>query len=124
MGEDGFLNTCRNQYHRVAAAAYELLKIRFELFGLELREEKINIIRVLMMTVAALGFTFLAAITLTIAIVMTLPNSFRAIGLAVLAVIYFILAIVMVWRVSVRLRRRPSPFSQTLAEIKKDIECF
>src|SRR5687768_18508841 len=72
-----FADTCLSSVHN-----------RVQLFGLELQEEKLRLMRLLLWTSAALFASFLAITVITIAIIMMFPQESQKIVVSAFGVIY------------------------------------
>lgn len=107
---------------RVGDTALSLLQNRLELLFLELKEEQYRFIEILLWAAALIFLGIMAAIVVTFTIVSLFPN--QAAGLLIgFSVLYVGLAILSFYRLRAQFKRS-MPFSGTLAEIKKDLECL
>ena len=99
-----------------------VLQNRLELFSVELEEQKIRLVRVLVLAGAAifLGNTALLAISATI--VLAAGKQARLGVLIALSVIYAGAALWAVLALRKELRSAPPPFEESVAELKKDSE--
>jgi len=105
---------------RIAARVLQFGATRFELLAFEFNEERRSLLVLLgFLTGAALGAVFSLAL-LTLAVLLALPPAGRAWGAAVAAVAYGAVAGWLWTRARRLLRERPSPFSGTVAELKRD----
>lgn len=96
---------------------------RLELMTLELKEEKYWAVGTLMLAViaAGLGFTSIVAVLITVAVLV--PDEARAwVMIGICAVVIGAL-LFCVLRLRAKLKRPPM-FSDTLEQLKKDIECL
>lgn len=109
-------------FQRLSRTVVGAFHTRLELFGLELEEEKQRLVIVLIWAAAVIFFAILAVVSFTFAIVLACPEASRPYVLAGFGVLYGILT----WRGALMLRRqlreRPSPWSGTVGELKKDME--
>jgi uncharacterized membrane protein YqjE len=96
---------------------------RFELFLVELREERFRVFEVLLLGCAAAVLGFMALLTVTVTLVVIFWDAARVTVLVSLSAGYLLAAFVTLWRLRTRLRNWSS-FSATLDELKKDRACL
>ena len=106
---------------RMADTALSTLHNRIELFALELQEEKFRLITLLLWVAAAIFFCVLAISFVAVAIVYFSPEKARPYVLGAFCLIFIGLAVSAVAGLRKELLERPSPLSDTLSELKKDI---
>ncbi len=123
MGENppppaGILESLR----RVARTAVAVLQNRLELFSVELEEEKVRVVRLLVLAGVAifLGNTALLAVSATV--VVMVGERARVPVLICLSGIYVAGAVWAVLAARKELRSGPPPFRDTLSEFNKDSE--
>lgn len=111
----------------LAASTKELLSLflalaenRLELLALELREEQIRLIRLCVWVAVAVATGLLTLILATIAVVFLVDAAHRPAALIGFTLFYLLLALVSVATVLRKLKNYSLPFSQTIAEFKKD----
>ncbi len=112
----------RDSLGRLAAASVALLKTRAELAALELAEQREHAkARIVLLAIAgaALAMAWLAACGLVVAYFW---DTHRLMALVVIAAAHLAVGIVALWRLDVRRRTDPPPFSATLAELERDRE--
>ncbi len=109
---------------RLGGQAAGLLKDRLELLALELREDKIRLTQALILALAGVGLLGLGVVLLGCAAVLALPPEWRAPALALLGVAALVIGAVALAGVRRRLSARQALFAQSIAELKKDAECF
>ena len=109
---------------RMADTCLSSVHNRVELFGLELQEEKLRLVRLLLWAVAALFASFLAITVITIAVVMIFPEENRRVVVSVFAVFYAILATVLGLKLRGEIKNAPPPLADTTAELKKDLDAL
>lgn len=99
-----------------------VLQNRLELFAVELEEQKVRLVRVLVLAGAAifLGNTALLAVSATI--VIAVGEQARVGVLIGLSVVYAGAALWAVLALRKELRSAPPPFEETVTELKKDSE--
>jgi len=105
---------------RLAARSVALLQNRFELFSVELEEQKARLLRVLVLLALTVFLGCLALATVTAAIVVLAGEKARGPILIVLSVLYIVAGIVAFLVLRKELRSAPTPFQETLSELKKD----
>ncbi len=123
MGENppppaGILESLR----RVVRTAVAVLQNRLELFSVELEEEKVRVVRLLVLAGVAifLGNTALLAVSATV--VVMVGERARVPVLICLSAIYVAGALWAFLAARKELRSGPPPFRDTLSEFKKDSE--
>ena len=98
-----------------------MLGDRLELAALELREAKIRLIQALILVCVGVVFSLFGIILLVLAVVYALPHQWRLHALAALGVLGLLAGLGAFF--SLR-QRMAQPFTQTLAELEKDKQCF
>lgn len=101
-----------------------MMRSRFELFTVELQEEKLRLLNLLIWIglAAALGF---AGVFLTIiALAFLLWHAAGYFGLIGLALISLATAIGIIVGIRKKIQTGPQPFSNTVGEFRKDGECL
>lgn len=97
---------------------------RLELIGVEAREESLFLLRLLLLAAAAFLFLALAIVVGTFTIIYAVGPEHRLVAMicatALFAFIGFILALVA----RMKMRTATPPFSQTVAELRKDEDCL
>jgi uncharacterized membrane protein YqjE len=106
---------------RVADTCLSTVQNRFELFALELQEEKLRLVRLLLWTGAALFSIFLAITIITIAVVVAFPDH-NLLVLVIFGVIYAAIAGGTCVKLCREMKDAPPPLAETIAELKKDVE--
>ena len=109
---------------RIADTCLSSVHNRVELFGLELQEEKLRLMRLLLWTGAALFASFLAITVITIAAVMCFPQDKRTVVVSAFGVSYAIMAIVLGLKLRSEVKSAPPPLADTTAELKKDLDAL
>lgn len=109
---------------RIGGIAAQMLQDRLELLALELREAKIRFVQALIL--ACLGVVFaLAGLLLLVTVgVLALPPEWRLCGLAAAAAASLLAGAAVFFALRRCLGRRPLAFGQSVAELKRDAECF
>jgi uncharacterized membrane protein YqjE len=98
----------------------DLLRVRAEIFGLDLEEQVEWILKRLMFALAALLAVGAGLFLLTFFIIMLFPDTQRVVALGVFALLYFAGGGALVYRLKKTESLRPKPFATTLAELGKD----
>jgi len=109
---------------RMADTCLSSVHNRVELFGLELQEEKLRLMRLLLWTGAALFASFLAITVITIAAVMCFPQDKRTVAVSAFGVFYAIMAVVLCLKLRSEIKNAPPPLADTTAELKKDLDAL
>ncbi len=116
----GFLGSLRTLGGGLLATARD----RFELFSVELQEEKFRLIQ-LFVWISAAVFTAVMMITFaSLALVYFLWESARLAALGGLAGFYAMALVAIVVSLRRFIVRQPAPFSATRQEISEDIACI
>lgn len=109
----------------VRAAAARLIAMgqtRFELFGLELREELARLATALLGGLAALVFGALGIAFAALALILSLEPGQRLLATGLVAAGFVALAALAAWLVARLARAKPRPFDATLKELARDYE--
>ena len=107
---------------RMLDTALSTVQNRVELFAVELQEEKSWLVSTLLWAAAMIFFCGLAIILVLATIVYLAPESWRLWVLAGLVVVFAWLAINSIAGFRRSLRDKRPPLSDTIGELKKDIE--
>jgi uncharacterized membrane protein YqjE len=106
---------------RIVDALFSMVQSRFELASLELREEMYRWLAVWFLLAAGLFAGQLALLFLTLAVVAMFPEHLGLV-LALAGGVYLAATVACIAALRRRLKGRPPPFSDTMAELKKDRE--
>ena len=119
-GAGGWFDSLR----RIGESCLALLRNRFELFSVEWQEEKLRLLNLLVWLglAAALGAAGVLIAVMTLAIWLWAVWGYA--GLIGLAVVTLAAAYVILWRLRKKIQAGPPPFSQTVAEFRKDGACL
>jgi uncharacterized membrane protein YqjE len=109
---------------RMLDTALGLVQNRFEVFSIELQEEKIRLVDLLLRAVVVVVLGFMTLIAATALVVVWLWDSSPVAVLAIVTLLYGLTAAGMGYSLKQRLQHNPQPFAGTLAEFKKDRECL
>ena len=115
-GSPGLLGSIR----RILDTGLAAIQNRIELLAVELQEEKCRFLQLLALTALGLFLTMLALVVLTGAIVLLCEESCRGWVALGFGATYLIGAIAMFLRIRSRLNKDPLPFSESVAQLKKD----
>ena len=99
-----------------------LLENRLELVSLELREEKIELVRVFVRALLAVQLGLLTLVLACISAVLLTPEHMRAEVLLAITVVVFLLALLAVLLLMRSARRLGKPLARTIAELRRDRE--
>ncbi len=105
---------------RIGDSGIALLQTRLELFGLELQEHKERLVRVLLLAVGMLFLGNMAALVVTVTIVVLAGPEARKPVLIVLSLLYVLATVAAFFALRKELRGAPPPLSDTVSELKKD----
>ncbi len=101
-----------------------LVQSRFELFTLELREEKLRDLNLLIWLAVALAFIVAGLLFALGTLAIYLWNAAGYAGLIVLAVATIAAGAAILAGIVHRIQAGPGPFAETIAEFRKDRECL
>jgi uncharacterized membrane protein YqjE len=106
------------------SALVGLLGTRIELFGVELREEAVNLQWLVAAGVLAAFLLGSALVLVAVLVAAAFWDTHRLVALAVVAGIYALAAVAVVLRVRTSLAKRPPPFEATVREFEADLEAL
>jgi uncharacterized membrane protein YqjE len=109
---------------RLLDSALALVQNRFEVFTVELQEEKIRLFDLLLRAAVVVVLGFMTLIAATALVVVWLWDTSPVTVLAIVTLLYGLTAAGVGYSLKQRLQRGPTPFAGTLAEFKKDRECL
>ena len=109
---------------RLVGVVMDLLADRLELLGLEARELKIRLVQMVLLACFGAALLLLGLGLAFVAVLLVLPPPWRVLFAAGCGVVCLGAGGVALLVLRRRLARMPLPFSQTVAELKKDRECF
>ena len=107
---------------RIRDTLLSQLQSRLDLFALELQEEKQWLVATILWAGGAIFFCGLAIIFVGFTVVWLVPDGARPWVLVGLSTIFVFLAVSGVTGLRRLLREKPSAFSESVSELKKDIE--
>ncbi|HUP96100.1 MAG TPA: phage holin family protein [Burkholderiales bacterium] len=108
---------------RLGATFFALLHTRIELLTTELQRERVRITRLLLLLIVALFFLTLGAITLTVFVIALFWDTHhRLLAIGLLTLLYLGVAVGLALFAKREAARSMSPFSASLAQLKKDRE--
>jgi uncharacterized membrane protein YqjE len=117
--EDGLMSTVAQMFQRLR----DLVRIRIELFLIEMKEERARMFEALLLAAAGMVFALMTLIMLTFTVLVIFWDAHRLLALAVLTVAYAVAATVVFMKLRSRLQRWQA-YSATLEEFKKDCACL
>ena len=120
QGAGGVLDSAR----RIASSVLGLLHNRLSLVAVELQEEKLRAISLLLWLCAAVGLASAGLMVAIAALGLFLWERAGYAGLVGLAFAAFAGGFVVLFLLRRRILRGPQPFSVTMAEFGKDLECL
>ena len=109
---------------RIASVLLAILENRVELFAVEAREQQYHFMRLALLLGAFLFFGMVSVLLIIATIVYALEPESRMVALIVITAVFVVVALSMAVMVKGYYRKHSTPFSQTLAEIKKDRNSF
>lgn len=109
---------------RLGGVAGQILQDRLDLLALELREAKIRWVQAMLLACMGVLFSLLGLLLLLLAGAYALPPEWRLYGLAAEGAASLLAGATAFTFLRRRLGRKPTAFAQSLAELKKDTECF
>jgi len=109
---------------RFGASLMAMVQTRAELASVELQEEAQRALRYLVLSLAALFLAAMTVILITFFVILLFWDENPLTAAAVLAVLYGAGALLLMTKVKSEIRSRPALLSQTLAELRKDVECM
>jgi len=109
---------------RLGDSLLGLLHARLELATVELQEEKLRLVELLLRVAAVAVLALLALMTGTALLVVLFWERHPVLALAAITAVYGTAALFLWFGVKRRLDAAPPPFSETLAEFKKDADCL
>jgi uncharacterized membrane protein YqjE len=118
--DGGWLESLR----RIGESFLSLLRSRFELFTVELQEEKLRLLNLFIWLVLAAACGFAGVFVTIIALAFWLWAAAGYWGLLGLAVVSLATAVGIIFGIRNKLQTGPAPFAQTVAEFRKDGECL
>lgn len=110
--------------HRAGDSMLGLIRSRFELFTVELQEEKLRAVHVIVWLALALALGVIGLLTALGTLALWLWSVAGFLGLTALIVLTLGAAATILFSIRRQIRFGPAPFADTLEEFKKDIEGF
>jgi uncharacterized membrane protein YqjE len=115
----GLLETIR----RLRAVILAIINNRLELLVLELQQERNRLFQALLLLALIVASGFFTVVLAVAAIIILTWDEFGVWGVVVMCGLFLIATLLLGWRLVVRLKNWPL-LPGTLAELKKDRECF
>ena len=109
---------------RFGASLLAMVQTRVELASVELQEEAQRALRYLVLSLAALFLAAMTVILITFFVILLFWDENPLTAVAVLAVLYGAGAILLMAKVKSEVSSRPALLAQTLAELRKDVDCM
>ncbi|QJT08163.1 phage holin family protein [Oceanidesulfovibrio marinus] len=97
---------------------------RLELVGVEAREESLLLLRLLILAAAAFLFLALAVVVGTFTVIYAVGPEHRLTALVCATALFAIIGVILVLVTRMKVRNAKPPFSQTVAELRKDEDCL
>jgi len=114
----GLFDSARRFFDHAVGALHN----RVELLAVEFKEEKTNVIELLICISAALFFTMMTVIVLTATVILLFPQEKRVYAAGGFCLVYLVGAIWSILRLKAKLKQNGTPFEETINELKKDRE--
>ena len=105
---------------KIGDSGVALLQNRLELLGLEIHEQKERLVKVLLLAIGMLFLGNMAALVVTVTIVVLAGPEARKPVLIVLSLLYVLATAAAFFGLRKELRGSPPPLSDTVSELKKD----
>jgi uncharacterized membrane protein YqjE len=123
MGEDpppqaGIFDSAR----KLGRTGVAVLRNRLELLSVELEEQKVRLVRLLILAGAAIFLANIALLTFSAVLVLLAGERARLGVLIALSVVYALGALWAVLALRKEMRSAPHPFQESVSELKKDTE--
>jgi len=115
-----WLDSCR----RIKDSLLAIAQSRFELFAVELQEEKLRAFNLLIRVAIALILCVAGLLVALAALALALWSVAGYFGLVSLAVVAFGVGAMLLWRIRNDMQAEPPPFQGTIDEFRKDFECL
>ncbi len=109
---------------RVADSLLALAQNRVELFAIEFQSERLRLLDRLFWLVIALSLTVIGMLLAAGTAALYLWQTEGYAGLIILSVVFLAIGGVLLLRLRAKIRKSPPPFSETIAEFKKDRSCL
>ncbi|MEO7415282.1 MAG: phage holin family protein [Opitutaceae bacterium] len=109
---------------RMGTSALGLLHTRVELFAVELQEEKLRAMQLLVWLSVAVALGVASILVAVGALALFFWQTAGYAGLIGLAVVTFAAAAGIFWMLRHRILSGESPFAETAAEFRRDLECL
>jgi uncharacterized membrane protein YqjE len=105
----------------VGASLLALVRTRFELLGLELREEALRAQRVLVMSTIAAFFLGAALVLVGVFVAVAFRDSYPLVALGLVVALFAAIGVGLALHVRSSLVKGPKPFSATVKELEEDL---
>ena len=109
---------------RLGSTLFATLHSRVELLALEYQRERMGVMRLIVLGLAALFFLALGAITATLFVIVLFWDSQRLVAIGFLTLLYFAIGAGIVAFTKREAERIKKPFSASLEELRQDRERF
>lgn len=118
--DSGLLASIRRFFVSLLGLAHN----RLELFAVEFQTERLRLLDRLFWLAIALAVGLIGLILATVTLALFLWQTTGLLGLVALAALFLAVSGVLLVRLRNQLRNAPLPFSETIAEFKKDCSCL
>jgi len=124
MGERPKPEGWRESVRRLGGTILAILQNRLDLVAVEAAEEKHRLLEAVFYGIAFFFLSLLGLLVVTVGVVVLVPPAWRPWTLLAFAVLYLGGALASVLKLRNRVQNWPPPFSETIEELKKDLECL
>ena len=111
-------------FRRIGESFLALMRSRFELFAVELQEEKLRLLNLLLWLAVGAALGFAGVFLAIVALAFWLWYLVGPLGLVALALACLAAAVGIIAGIRSKIQTGPGPFAQTVAEFRKDAECW
>lgn len=109
-----------NSLKRLLGTALGIVSVRLELLANEWQEERMRLLRMLVLALLAVFFVCMAAVLFAIFVVAAFWHDHPLLAISVLSLSFFVLSGLCAMSLYRLLHQRPVLFSASLAELRKD----
>lgn len=116
----GLLGSIRS----MAVSLLALVENRVQLFAVELQLERLRFLETVLKFALAVSLAMVGLLLGTLTLALYVWQVARYAGLVVMTLLFLGAGAFLLWRLKESLRQSPTPFEQTLNQLKKDREWF
>jgi uncharacterized membrane protein YqjE len=108
----------------MAVSLLALVENRVQLFAVELQLERLRFLETVLKFALAVSLAMVGLLLGTLTLALYVWQVARYAGLVVMTLLFLGAGAFLLWRLKESLRQSPTPFEQTLNQLKKDREWF